>query len=394
MNDEYFYLIKIIKSVLNNEELTLENEIDYIKLYSIAKHHSVENFLYYGLLKNPNFNKEKYSEFVMRVERTFKESLFKVAVQGAEIEELEKAFEQNKIKYMPLKGVIMRHLYPHIDLRSMADFDCYFDKKEAKHLKKIMISLGYSVELYNKGNHDIYYKKPYMNVEMHRELINDAYKISKYYKNIDDKLIKVQNREYEYQMTNEDFLIFLIAHNAKHFALGGTGIRSFIDLYLFTKHYQELDFDYIYKELDKLSLKQFAKASIELTNYWFKDCEETILINNFEECVFTSGTYGTKANNATINMFMTEEARGNLEKSKIKYIIKRLFPSIEWMNERNPITKKVPILLPWFYFTRLLKGLFHIKSTRKEMKDIENISDENIKKLESLHDDLDVKGKI
>lgn len=394
MNNEYIYLIKIIKSVLKNEQLEIDEAIDYEKLYTIAKDHSIENFLYYGLLKNPNFNKEKYNAFTMRVDKVYKESLFKVAVEGAEIEELEKAFETNKIKYMPLKGAIIRYLYPHIDLRSMADFDCYFDKKEAKRIKKIMINSGYSVESFNKSNHDVYYKKPYMNVEMHRDLMNDSYKISKYYKDIDSKLFLKPGTQFEYQMKNEDFLIFLITHSAKHFAYGGTGIRTFIDIYLFTQKYQELDYNYIYQELDKLSLKKFAISSIELANYWFNNGEESILISNFEESIFNSGTYGTKSNNASIHMFMNDETLNNLEKSKFKYFVCRLFPSVKMMNERNPITKKVPILLPWFYFTRLLKGLFHIKKTKEEIKEVDSISSESMKKLENLHDDLDMKGKI
>ena len=193
MNNEYIYLISIIKSVLTNTPFTHFLDVSYSKLFTIAKVHNVENFLYYGLIKNPSFDNSKYEEFSTRVTMAFKESLFKVATQGAEIEDLMKTFESEHIKFMPLKGAVIKNLYPHIDLRSMADFDCYFDKTQAKLIKKIMINLGYTVEMFNKGNHDVYYKKPYMNVEMHRELMNECYKISKYYKNINKKLDIVMN---------------------------------------------------------------------------------------------------------------------------------------------------------------------------------------------------------
>lgn len=394
MNNEYIYLISIIKSVLTNTPFTHFLDVSYSKLFTIAKVHNVENFLYYGLIKNPSFDNSKYEEFSTRVTMAFKESLFKVATQGAEIEDLMKTFESEHIKFMPLKGAVIKNLYPHIDLRSMADFDCYFDKTQAKLIKKIMINLGYTVEMFNKGNHDVYYKKPYMNVEMHRELMNECYKISKYYKNINKKLILKEGSHYEYQMTKEDFFIYMIAHSAKHFAYGGTGIRTFIDVYLFIHNYESLNYEYIYQELDLMGLSKYAKASIDLSNYWFGNNEETILINNFEECVFNSGTYGTLKHSASIAIFMNEDAINNLEKSKSKYILKRLFPSKETMNIRNPITKKMPILLPWFYFTRLLKGIFHIKKTKEEVKDVNNISKENVEKLKNLHEDLNVKGKI
>ena len=40
---------------------------------------------------------------------------------------------------------------------------------------------------------------------------------------------------YCFQMSNDMFVFYHIAHMAKHFIAGGCGIRSFIDLYLLKK---------------------------------------------------------------------------------------------------------------------------------------------------------------
>lgn len=394
MDKELNYFIQIIKCVLHNQSVPIRNDISYNKLFKFAKSHSLESFLYYGLIKNEFFSKEENYEFCKIVTQSYKDLILKTAVQSAEIEEIIKSLEKNNINHMPLKGYIMKNLYPHYELRTMADFDCLFSKKEAKKVKNIMQSLGYEVEHFNKGNHDVYFKKPFMNVEMHRELVNDSYKISKYYKNIWQNLNLVSGSKYQYEMSKEDFFIFMIVHSAKHFTNGGTGVRSFIDIYLYINAYPNMNWTYINIELNNMGLLKFSETSIALSNYWFGDGEITVLLNDFQNSIFTSGVYGTIQNSVTINMFMNEKAINNLENSKIKYVIRRIFPSFQFMKGRNTILNKMPILLPWFYFTRLLDGLFHMKRSKLEMHNVNVVTKEECDKLSNLHEDLNVKGKI
>lgn len=394
MDKEFHYFIQIIKYVLHNQSVPIANDISYNKLFKFAKSHSLESFLYYGLIKNESFSKDENNEFCKFVTKSYKDLILKTAVQSAEVEEIIKSLEKNNINHMPLKGYIIKNLYPHYELRTMADFDCLFPKKEAKKVKSIMQSLGYEIEHFNKGNHDVYFKKPFMNVEMHRELVNDSYKISKYYKNIWQNLNLVSGSKHQYEMSKEDFFIFMIVHSAKHFTNGGTGVRSFIDIYLYVNAYPNMNWKYINNELNNMGLLKFSETSIALSNYWFGDGEMTNLLNDFQNSIFTSGIYGTIQNNVTINMFMNEKAINNLENSKIKYVIRRIFPSFQMMKGRNPILNKIPILLPWFYFTRLLNGLFHIKRSKLEMHNVNVITKEEYDKLNNLHEDLNVKGKI
>lgn len=387
-NKEAQYLIEIIKNVLNNKKTEYKEDIDYVKLYRLAAFHTLLTFLYVGLkdCTIPGIS--------VRLQKEYNVAIYKAASQEAEKEIIITKLEENKIKHMPLKGSILKYLYPSIDLRTMCDFDCLFDASKAKEVKKIMIDLGYEVEHFNRGNHDVYMKKPFMNVEMHRELMNDAFKISKYYKTIWNNVIKLDNKEYEYKMSNEDFYIFMICHLAKHFTEGGAGIRNFIDVYLFTNEYKELNFDYINTELDKLGLTKFSNMSIELSQVWFGDKESNELIDSFSDNIINSGTYGTIQNQSAVKMIINDDGINNLEESKSKYMLKRLFPSFENMKRRNPILKKIPILLPWFYFTRLLKGLFHIKDSKVQMDSINNVSLEQAKKINDLHKELEVKDKL
>ena len=54
--------------------------------------------------------------------------------------------EKGQIWYMPLKGTVIKELYPSIGMRQMSDFDILFDKKYAENVREIMLDLGFTCE--------------------------------------------------------------------------------------------------------------------------------------------------------------------------------------------------------------------------------------------------------
>ena len=61
-----------------------------------------------------------------------------------------------------------------------------------------------------------------------------------------------------YHFTPEDFYVYLVAHEYKHYVRGGTGLRSLLDVYVFLRRMGDsLDRDYIRRETDKLNITEF-----------------------------------------------------------------------------------------------------------------------------------------
>ncbi|MBP3769712.1 MAG: hypothetical protein J6I48_06380 [Lachnospira sp.] len=50
-----------------------------------------------------------------------------------------------------------------------------------------------------------------------------------------------------------------IAHFAKHFQGGGSGIRSVMDIYIMNNAVPDMNMFYVYKQLEKLGLSDFYK---------------------------------------------------------------------------------------------------------------------------------------
>ena len=164
------------------------------------------------------------------------------------------------IWYMPLKGAILKDLYPRQEMRQMADNDILFDSTYEAAVKDYFVREGYEVISYAKGNHDVYEKEPVYNFEMHTSLFGEAHNgvWAEYYKDIQSKLKKSDNH-FQYSFTDEDFYIYFIVHAFKHFDGCGTGIRYFVDSYVY-QNTKNLNWSYIERELDKLGVLAFEKT--------------------------------------------------------------------------------------------------------------------------------------
>ncbi len=258
--------------------------------------------------------------------------------------------EQNGIWYMPLKGVILKDMYPKMGLRQMADNDILFDASRRRDIRDRFVARGYKIESYNVGNHDVYLKEPVYNYEMHISLFGENYSSEwvSYYRDVKSRLVKNDGTEYGYRFTDEDFYIYFLTHGFKHYDSSGTGVRFLIDLYVFLeKKRQTLDLDYIAAELRKLGLTEFERSCLELTDAIFSDVEgfrlEDLPPEKQEMLVYflTSGTYGT-VDKLVHNTLKRE--------GKLGYVIKRIFPGTKALQLYHPMFRHKWLLpIGWIY---------------------------------------------
>ena len=117
----------------------------------------------------------------------------------------------------------------------------------------ILIGMGYTCDMYDISHQDVYFKDPIYNIEIHTSLFDDGDGVTFYreYDNILDRTVTVDN-EYARLMTDEDFYVYNVAHFAKHFQLGGSGIRSVMDMYIMKKSLTGMDMAYVNAEFSKL----------------------------------------------------------------------------------------------------------------------------------------------
>lgn len=113
------------------------------------------------------------------------QTISKITQLDNEREMLLKDFEESKIWYLPLKGIIMKDLYPSIGIREMCDNDILFDGQKAQQVKEIFLNHGYESIVFGMGHHDTYHKLPAYNFEMHLTLTDESLNLknfNEYYK--------------------------------------------------------------------------------------------------------------------------------------------------------------------------------------------------------------------
>ena len=360
--ERYYNLVKsyidLISTYLNKKPV-VDTPIDDKTLsffLKLSKRHSLTALF----SKVAEYNKLQISDEIKAyLEESYLSALRKSVVFEKERKDLYKYLNDNQIDFLPLKGILLKDYYLDPYTREFADNDILFKDKD-KVIKEFFTKRGYKVEQFRRACHDVYLKKPFYNFEMHRELFQireDTKEYVDYFKGyINRSLVK---QEHEHYLTNEDFYIYFIAHTHKHYSISGCGIRTLIDIYLYLKK-NSLDFDYIDKELAKLSLLDFSNMIKDLCFKLFDN--QNLNQKDIDNLIFiaSSGTYGT-LNNAV--------KKGVKEKGRFRYFMSRVFPPMSYYKDAAPIAYKTKILIPFAWLARVFRILFkNPKKAKDELK--------------------------
>lgn len=322
--------------------------IDLEDLLSVCKKHILSAAVAYGLesagIKDHGFTQAK------------EKAIRKNILLDAERSRILKRLEEEGIWYMPLKGAILKDWYPKLGMRQMSDNDILCDPQYREKIKSIMLELGFTNEYYMKYNNDAYHKEPVSNFEMHFDLFMEYSQgtFYNYYKNISDKLIKDSNNQFGYHFTNEDFYIYMLAHEHKHYFGGGTGVRSLLDIFIFIRKYSgSLNWDYISEQLSILGMTDFEKNCRELADKLFSLKKLSLEDKKALDYFIFSGTYGTIFNSAKHKV-----EKGISENNSLsQYIIHRLFPPMEHYKTWFPWAYRHKWLIPAAWLLRPLRAV-------------------------------------
>ena len=356
--------------------------MDLAALYRYAKCHTLAAITYDALELLGNSTGDGLralakDDTVVSVLTKWKESrdkaLRKNLMLDAARKKLFQYMDAQHIWHMPLKGAILKDLYPRQEMRQMADNDILFDATYEAAVKDYFVREGYEVISYAKGNHDVYEKEPVYNFEMHTSLFGEAHNEvwAEYYKDIQSKLKKSDNH-FQYSFTDEDFYIYFIVHAFKHFDGCGTGIRYFVDSYVY-QNAKNLNRSYIERELDKLGVLEFEKTFRSISMKIFGKGEAVSRLNREEYSMLCdsmfAGTYGNLQSGIDKKLHKIQGNEDRITKNtKAKYIIGRLFPPISYYKAYYPFIYKTRIFIPFFVIFRMVRGV--LQNGKKLMREV------------------------
>lgn len=353
INNTYSLLLYLVSCAVNKKKADIKKieDADLNKLFIAAKQHSIVALVAF-VLEDAGMDSCLIKDFIIEKEKSIKKNI----ILPAEYNKISNFLTQNKIWHVALKGFYIKDLYPKFGMRQMADIDVLVDNNFIKKINKYMLQNGYYLAEKNNILHNTYLKPPVYNIEVHKTIITkDSPKNwNNYYKDVYKKLIPDYEGAYSHHFNDEDFYIFTLIHAYRHYITGGTGLRSFLDLYIYRKN-KKLNDDYIKTELKKLGAQNFDCLAVNLANKIFSG-NSFELTKKEEEMlgyIIKSGTYGLYSNNV-LNSLKELNKNGKTPQFlvKFKYIFKRLFPGFRFMKNNYTILQKLPFLLPFVWFFR------------------------------------------
>lgn len=357
LKKEYEYFIKVIACSALQKEIPLPSEnADWSFLRQLAKFNGCQNLFFNGVESLPpelqppaeiyrEMEEDKNLLFVHDINQTF------------ELEQLFADFEKNQVYFMPLKGYVIKSDYPRSDFRLMTDSDILFKSGQIGRVKEIYKNHGFKFDFYDNDNQYHFEKKPFVFIEMHTSLVNHKDEKFEYYQDIWEKSHPKQDCTYHYEMTPEDYYIFLVEHASNHFKIGGIGLRHLLDMYIFNQKHP-LNREYLNAEFKALDLLTFEQKMYEISAKWFEK-QDFDSFSLLEEAILMSSTLGRRDMvfaNLSLEHKKKAEAK-NQKFSKLGFFLSSVFPGKKAMSAHYPYLKKAPFLLPaaWvqFWFKRL-----------------------------------------
>lgn len=371
-------LISAIKAQITETDFEFPESTDFKALYKLSQNHRVTAMV------APQVMKSKVAD--SQVKGAFSKELFKTAArytaQEKERQELSEELSKKAIKHCFLKGSKVGVYYNNPECRFMLDMDLYVEQERFNEAEKILVSRGYELSTNSDDKDTGYIKKPFLIVELHKELKYDYDKGYEYYKGAFDRMTCTEG--YEMSMTDEDFYVYILSHTAHHFEAAGTGMKSIIDHYYLKENLKpKCDLVVLENDLKAIGLYNFAEKIDKLCDFWFKDGECDSLTKDTSDYILLSGVFG----NVT-NSYISGIIRGNYGNSSDSYFIKRLFPPLKTMRNRYTVLQKLPFLLPVFWFIRILTSLINPSRVFNETKTVITADDAQKEKQKQFFDNI------
>ncbi len=371
-------LISAIRAYITETEFEFPENTDFKKLYNLAQNHRVTAMV------APMVMKSNVADGQMK--GAFSKELFKTAArytaQEKERQELSKEFSKQEIHHCFLKGSKVGSFYTNPDCRYMLDMDLYVESQKYQQAEKILLSRGYEVNSYADEKDTGYIKKPFLIVELHRELKYDYDKGYDYYKGAFRRMTSADG--YAMNMTNEDFYVYILSHTAHHFETAGTGIKSIVDHYFLRENLKpKCDSEILEKALSEIGLDKFSQKLDKVCDFWFENDGCDSLTKEMSDYIIMSGVFGNETNS-----YLSGIIRGEYSDNADSYFLKRLFPPLKIMRNRYTILRKFPFLLPIFWDVRIITSLVNPERLVNETRMVTSVDSDQKDKQKQFFDNM------
>ncbi len=364
-------LFPLVRSGLDiDHRPLLPNDEDIEYLLNFGKQQAMIPILYRGL-KKCGVPEERYKS----IKDYYLKSFYVFARQDQILNLVCDELENADIPYIPLKGAVLRDLYPEKWLRTSGDLDILIHENDISRAVEIIESkTGLRVKRHNY--HDILMIDGPLKLELHFSLKEDMDNMDRLLEKAWDFTIRTEDRRNEYSFTPEFQIFYITAHMAYHLTHGGLGIRQFIDLWLLTRQ-KKYDESTVMKMCEAAGLATFFQKSNELCRVWFEGEKHTYETARLEQFCLKGSVFNSGEDTDSVQI---------RNHAKSEYLFKRIFPDRDKLEIYFPKLKK-GYQIPYYQMKRWMR-LFKTGKMHRAADELENILKHDKEQAESIDDFL------
>ena len=307
--------------------------------------------------------------------------------------------EEAGIDCVLFKGFVVRNYYPVPELRTFGDIDFVIRKEDREKCHQLMLQLGYEPK--DTWEPVYSYRKEAEYYEIHTGImevdVSDKAEYMAYFSHLWEhtRPSTLVALPHVLELTPEYHFLYLLTHIAKHISGSGAGIRMYLDIAFFVKHFGDtLDWQWIAGELEKLCLADFANVAFQAVENWFDvacpiapDPTDEEIMADFLEFTMVGGVYGYVGRDKSL-IFLKQQNRNEAEVSKVKTLLLHAFPPVRSLENRYTYLQKAPVLLPVAWIQRLADSRSQWGRFADHTKHIVTADTEEVRKLKRIYKEL------
>jgi len=289
------YLIDVLRAFWNDREPPRPPEgFNERRFGRCVVFHRVGAMVMDELEKRPEWFSERFMNTMARLRAV--DVARDVAFQTT-VAKVEALFEENGIRYVPLKGAIMKGLYPQTYHRLARDYDVLIDESEMLRAEDLLVEkLNYEEEGVARHHYSLKNESGLLEVELHRFLLgrNDVAIIDDPWSRVLSVEAEGEKKTFKRRFSAEDFYLHLVGHWTKHWARNMTAIRMFVDVWVFNQKFgANLDRARLDESFRKLGILDFVRNVERAGNVWFGNLESDEIVDAMTSQLFNRNLYGS-----------------------------------------------------------------------------------------------------
>lgn len=396
MNEIYLKYLSVLRAFVQGSSPEKIGEEELKELMNLAHINSTCGLVGYVYITHPELAPPDTLTLLR------KQCLHEITLYARRAEQMKllaAELDKNGIECIFFKGFVVREYYPVPELRTFGDVDFVIRKEDRNKSDELMKSLGFEprdswepVYSYLKGTE--YY-------EIHTDVmeidVSDKADYVEYFSHIWKYVrpAEVVRLPHAMEFTPEFHFIYLLTHIAKHISGSGAGVRMYLDIAFFIRHFGEsVDWDWIAEELEKLCLADFANVALSAVERWF-DVKSPLmlkpvpeeLMDDFLEFTLSGGIYGYAGRDKSL-VFLKQQDRNEEDVSKFKTLMYHAFPPANVMENRYTYLRKHRWLLPAAWVHRLAGSRKEWGRFADHTKNIINADEEDVLRLKRIYKEL------